>query len=373
MTAHTRNSCRISSSVGTPPGPQRGLTFPPHESVQTASAVPSASTAPPNSLRSSDGWVAYGRFIFESVSQFRSHQVESVAPGLLSFRRLVYRYDPSFVYAFQHTSHPDDSVWRTAQSALDRLVARESVDHLCVFVAGHDPAPTHGSPVLFSAQGKEFVAIANSYLTNEIIEFPATFNEFLMNLGPNNRRHMRGRRKMAERMGLRFEISSERGLIAPEECYRLGAHSRPYNYQPLVLDSWDAFAHRHPGFLNSCIRDREGTLVSYCSAVVEGDTAVMMYQLNDESHPELGLTMMHRGFLIERLIEQLHVSRIVLPRGISGHLKYAATTNSFTEVFFVRRSLSSYAKAIAMRIARPGSHQASIVCALGFLGALFAP
>jgi hypothetical protein len=349
------------------------LKLSPHESVQTANAVRSASIAPSTSLRSPDEWVAYGRFIFESVSQSQSHKVETVGPGLLSFRRLVHRYDPSFVYAFQQASHPDDSVWHTAQSALDRLVARESVDHLCVFVAGHDPTPTHGSPIHFSAQGKEFVAIANTCLTNEIIEFPATFGEFLMKLGHNNRRHMRGQRKKAEREGLRFEISSERALISPGERYRLGANSRPYSFQPFQLDSWDAFAHRHPGFLNSCIRDHEGTLVSYCSAIVEGDSAIMMYQLNDKSHPELGLTMMHRGFLIENFIEQLHLSRIILPRGIEGHLKYAATTNTYTEVFFIRRSLSSYAKAIAMRIASPGSHQASIVCALGFLGALFAP
>lgn len=349
------------------------MTFSPQENVQTASAVRSASTAPSTSLRSSDAWLAYGRFIFESVSQFRSHQVESVAPGLLSFRRLVYRYDPSFVYAFQEASHPDDSVWHTAQAALERLVDRESIDHLCVIVAGHDSTPANSSPILFRARGQVFIAIANTCHANEIIEFPATFEEFLMNLGPNNRRHMRGRRKKAEQMGLRFEISSDRALISPEERYRLGANSRPCSYQPLVLDSWDTFAHRHPGFLNCCIRDQDGALVSYCSAIVEGDSAVMMYQLNDKSHPDLGLTMMLRGFLIENLIDQLHLSRIVLPMGISGHLKHAATTNSYTEVFFMRRSLSSYAKAIAMRISRPGSHQASVICALGFLGTLLGP
>jgi len=341
--------------------------------MQTADAVRSALAAPSSSLRSPDGWVAYGRFIFEAVSQSRSHLVESVAPGLLSFRRLVYRYDPSFVYAFQEASHPDDSVWHTAQSALDRLVDRESVDHLCVFVAGHDPAPAPGSPILSSARGKEFLAIAKTCYTNETIEVPATFDEFLINLGPNNRRHMRGRRKKAEQAGLRFEISSERDLISPGERYRLGANSRPSSYQPTVLNSWDTFAQRHPGFLNCCLRDPEGKLISYCSVIAEGDSAIMMYQLNDKTRPDLGLTMMLRGFLIESLIEQFHASRIVLPMGISGHLKYAATTNSHTEVFFVRRSLPSYAKAIAMRLTRPDSHQASIVCAPGFFGNLFEP
>jgi hypothetical protein len=299
--------------------------------------------------------------------------VESVAPGLLSFRRLLYRYDPSLVYAFQEASHPDDPVWHTAKSALDRLADRESVDHLCVFVAGHDSAPAHGAPILSSARRKEFIAIAIPRYTNETIEFPATFDEFLTNLGPNNRRHMRGRRKKAERAALRFEISSDHALISPEERYQLGANSRPSSYQPTVLDSWDVFAQKHPGFLNSCIRDHEGTLLSYCSTIMEDDSAIMMYQLNDKDHPDLGLTMMHRGFLIESLIEQHHLCRIVLPMGISGHLKYAATTNSHTEVFFVRRSLFSYAKAIAMRLTRPDSHQASIVCAPGFFGTLFKP
>ncbi len=342
------------------------------ENTLSEKALQSNSAARSLPPRSPDAWAAYGRFVFESVSQHCSDKVETVTPGLLRFRRLTFHRDLSLVYAFQEAISPDDSAWHISNRALDRLIERESVDHLSVFVAGHEPATACNHPALCNACNGAFVGIANTYLTNEILEFPSTFDEFLMSLGPNNRRHMRGRRNKAERVGLKFEASSDPALVSKDERYRLGVDSRPSPYLPEAIDSWDAYASRQPGFFHCCIRDRGGALLSYSAAIAEADSAVMMYQLNDKSFPDLGLTMMLRGYLIEHCIEKLHLQRIVLPKGISGHLRFAATTNPVTEVFFVRRSLPSFAKAIAMRFARPDSPQAGIVRTPGFLGSLFA-
>lgn len=320
-------------------------------------------------VRQSDAWAAYGRFVFHSVSLRCSRSVESLDATLRFFRRPILHYDASLLYAFQDPASAGDSIWTTAERALGEIAASQSVDHLNVFVPGGQVATDSHEPVLHEALHGEFLGIANTYPTQEILEFAQTFDDFLMTLGPNNRRHMRGRRNKALKAGLQFIVSSDLNTFSFEERCRLGRNSRPCPYSREVLIAEDGFAHAQPGFFHCGLRSSEGQLLSYCSVFVEFDSAVMMYQLNHQDYPELGLTMTLRGFLIEHCIGA-GLRRIVLPMGISGHLEHAAVSNLVTEVQFVRRSPLSLAKALAFRLIRPESPQAKLVNAPGFFASM---
>lgn len=210
-----------------------------------------------------------------------------------------------------------------------------------------------------------YLGIAIPYETHEILEIPPTFEEFLKNLGPNNRRHMKGRQCRALKAGLKFTFTADAGAVDREERYQLGLQSRPCEYSKETIDAWDAYAQNQPGFFHCMLRDANGKLLSYSPAFSEQDSAVMMYQLNDANYPDLGLTMTLRGFMIQHLAES-GIRRLVLPMGISGHLQHAATTNTVTQVLFVRRSLPSVAKALLLGYRTPDSSQATMVGTPGF-------
>jgi len=273
----------------------------------------------------------------------------------------------SIVHAYQDCANRTDSVWSTAKRALRRNLERGPVDHLIVYAAGDVPPEDAAQPRLHHVMGAPFIGIALPYDTRDILELPPTFNEFLMNLGHNNRRHIKGRHQRAIQAGMKFELNSDPGIVNAEERYQLGLRSRPCVYARERIDAFNNFGLAQPGFFHCSLRSARGELLSYCMSFAEGDSAVMMYQLNDTNYPELGLTMTLRGFLIRQCIE-MGIRRLVLPMGISGHLAHAGTTNPIARVMFVRRSLHSAAQALLIRFLRPESHTATMVRTPGFAG-----
>ena len=163
---------------------------------------------------------------------------------------------------------------------------------------------------------------------------------------------------------MKFAID-RREVTSRVDRANLGLVSRPKAYTSEKLDEWDDLALAHPGFFQCALRSAQGDLLSCSTLFVEGDTAIMMYQLNDKNYPELGLNMTLRGFLIEHCIEA-GIRRLVLPMGISGHLEYAASTNSIAQVLFVKSSLTSIAKAALFRFLSPRSELALMVGTNGF-------
>jgi hypothetical protein len=218
---------------------------------------------------------------------------------------------------------------------------------------------------LYSALDGAYIAVAFPYKTHDVLEFPPTFEEFLRSLGHSNRRHMKARQEAARQAGITFAVSSDLSIVCPEERYLLGLLSRPTIYSRETIDAWNGYALSQSRFFHCMLRSPEGKLLSYCIGFIERNTAVMMYQLNHEDYPQLGLSMTLRGFLIQHLTG-LGVRRLVLPMGVAGHLKHAATVNTVAQVLFVRRSLSALAKALLLRLTIPTSHAALMVGTEGF-------
>jgi len=315
--------------------------------------------------RHPDSWAAYGRFIFSSVTTCCSHQVETVDPGLRVFQQPILGQSFSIVHAYQDCADRSDSIWSTSIGALRRILERGPADHLIVYAAGAVPHEDMTRPSLHHVMGGSFIGVAFPYETSDILELPPNFDEFLTSLGHNNRRHMRARRQRAIEAGIRFDLNGDPGIVDVEERYALGLCSRPYAYSRKRIDAYNRYAQAQPGFFHCTLRNTKGELLSYCMCFIEDDSAVMMYQLNNGNHPELGLSMTLRGFLIEQCT-RMGIRRLVLPMGISGHLKHAGTTNPVVQVVFVRRSLVSAGKALLIRLLRPGSCTARMIKISGF-------
>jgi hypothetical protein len=305
-------------------------------------------------------WAAYGRFIFFSISNRCSHNIQSIGLSLRFSRRTFLKQSLSIGFAFRDRSPQDRSLWEAAEQALRIISAREPLDHLNVFIEGELPSSTPDQPETRTILGGAYIAQAVSHDAAEVLELAPTFDQFLMQLGRHLRRDVRRRRANALKAGLRFEISRNPYAIKRTECYQLGRICRPSSFSRRSIDRWDLHAQSQPGFFHCALRSPTGKLLSYIAAFTEGDSVVMMYQLNDKNFPDLALNMALRGFLIERCIE-FGLRRIIFPMGIAGHLRHAATVSPVTEVVFVRRSLSSVVKAIVLGWRRPQTLRGRLV------------
>lgn len=297
-------------------------------------------------------WAAYGRFIFFSISNRCSHNIQSIGCRLRFSRRTFLKKDISIGFAFRDRSPQDHSLWEAAEQALHSISAQEPLDQLNVFVEGTLPSHSLEQAETRTISGGAYIAQAVSYDAAEVLELSPTFDQFLMQLGRHLRRDVRRRRANAVNAGLRFEITRDPQAILQEERYQLGKICRPRAFSRKAIDRWDLHAQSQPGFFHCALRSASGKLLSYIAAFAEGDSVVMLYQLNDKNFPDLALNMALRGFLIEHCIG-LGVRRIIFPMGIAGHLRHAASVSPVTEVVFVRRSWPSVVKAIALGLRRP--------------------
>lgn len=311
-------------------------------------------------------WAAYGRFIFFTISNRCSHSIQSIGRNLCFSRRTFLRKDLSVGFAFRNRSAQDLSIWESAEQTLRSISTQNPLDHLNVFIEGSLPAVDLEQPVTRTILGGTYIAQAVSCDTAEILDLAPTFDQFLAQLGRHLRRDVRRRRANALDAGLKFEISSDPGVITRAECYKLGRVCRPRAFSRKAIKRWDAHAQSQPGFFHCALRSASGRLLSYIAAFTEGDSVVMMYQLNDKNFPDLALNMALRGFLIERCIE-FGIRRIIFPMGIAGHLHHAASINQVTEVVFVRRSVLSVVKALILGWRRPQTLSGRLVKTPGFL------
>lgn len=328
-------------------------------------------SSPVACFRHPDSWAAYGRFISAAVHKRQTGDVRVLEDGRLHyFRSRILNRDASLLFAYQDCRNRSESIWATALHALQLLVSREHVDHLNVYVAGDICPQDPSGRTLRTVLNGEFVGLAFPYPTEDILEFPDGFEGFLRSLGHSNRRHMKARQKKALESGLRFEINEDYGSVSRTERYSLGLRSSPVPYTRRVLDAWDTYAVAQAGFFQCSFRTSGKQMLSYCMGFIEQDTAVMMYQLNDVSQEQLGLSMALRACLIQHCAT-LGIKRLVLPMGIAGHLRHAASTNPVSQVHFVRRSLPSVAKALLLRIFVPTSCAAQMVATPGFRARIF--
>lgn len=315
--------------------------------------------------RHPDSWAAYGRFIFAAVHTGCSGDVQILNEHLRYFRRPVCSLNAALVYAFSDCNRRDDSVWTTATRALRMISSRERVDHLNVYLAGEIERETMDRGGLRSVLNGTYIGMAIPSATRDILELGSSYTEFLQSLGHSNRRHMKARQAAALKDGMKFAVCSVESSVSATERYALGTMSRPYVYSRRDIDAWDAYAMAQPRYFQGSLRTSSGELLSCCIGFMEMDSAVIMYQLNHQAYPQLGLSLTFRGFLIEHCTSS-GVKRLVLPMGVAGHLSHVATDNPIVQIQFVRRSIPSIAKAILLRLAVPTSHAALLAATPGF-------
>ncbi len=129
------------------------------------------------------------------------------------------------------------------------------------------------------------------------------YNEFLEGLGPRTRRNLRYYRRKAEEQGLRFVPDL---TLADYESAMMALATREDAHSLRERDARDRrFFAQFGRPLLAGLAAPDGRLVSVLAGVRAGDDHVhLLSQFNDESLPGQSLSLVLRGYVIERLIEQ---------------------------------------------------------------------
>lgn len=185
---------------------------------------------------------------------------------------------------------------------------------------------------------------------HDILALARTYEEALASFGKHTRRNMRNTRKQAIGRGLHYAgLSADQ---APDEAELLALAKRnfPYVTPPRRLRKFQAYMRTTGRPFHSCVRAADGSLVSYCSAFLDHGRAYIAYQLNDVRLRDLGISLLHRGYLIEALISA-GIGELVFISGCSGTLQHSCQPVTVENTWVMHPSLSALARTAAISIA----------------------
>ncbi|MGA9718572.1 MAG: GNAT family N-acetyltransferase [Acidobacteriaceae bacterium] len=154
-------------------------------------------------------------------------------------------------------------------------------------------------------------------IPDEISDGDASYESFLNTLGPHTRRNLRHYRRRAEEQGYRFVPdlslaayeSAVRSLNRQADSPETREHDlRDHRFFAQFGSQFGQSGNQFGAPVLAGIAAPDGRLVSVLSGVLAGNHVHLLSQYNDESLPGMSLSLVLRGYLIERLIAQGIVS-----------------------------------------------------------------
>jgi hypothetical protein len=159
-------------------------------------------------------------------------------------------------------------------------------------------------------------------IPDEIPSEGANYESFLNTLGPHTRRNLRYYRRRAEEQGFRFvpDLSLAAYESAVRSLNRQADSPETREHDERDHRFFAQFGHTGSQFgapVLAGISAPDGRLVSVLSGVRAGNHVHLLSQYNDESLSTMSLSLMLRGYLVERLIAEGIVS-LHFVNGASG-------------------------------------------------------
>ena len=171
----------------------------------------------------------------------------------------------------------------------------------------------------------------------EVMPLEQDYEQMLASLGPHTRRNVRHVRKLAEAEGITFTFAT--GAFGVPERLRgpLGRQTEPYPVSLRRMRGFEAYADAAGLAFRSVLTAPGGGVVSYCCGFTEGETAYLLYQLNDQAWSRISPSLLHRAFLLEQLVAGI-CRELIYVHGCSGILNHACERMTMDRYFLMRRS-----------------------------------
>lgn len=177
----------------------------------------------------------------------------------------------------------------------------------------------------------------------EVMPLESTYRDFLQRLGQNTRHNMLKCRKQAKINEIKFLTSDSFELLPHLDIKKFSKKNMPFAVSSKELLKMIEFVTLQPRQFHASLSRPGGHPFSVGGGFIEGDLAIMTYQINDRNYRALAPSLMLRSFLVEYFIDS-GVRHLAFVGGCSGLLRYQCTPVPAIELLFVRRTVAARVK-----------------------------
>jgi hypothetical protein len=223
------------------------------------------------------------------------------------------------------------------------------------------PRPLDFPPGPVRRHGRYHFA-TTSEVAQEVLPLAPDYSTFLAGLGRSTRRNVEQCRRSAERNHFAFAWLAQAD-IDRNEIKMLCWNNIPRAVPPRKFASFLHYSNTQPRPFCGTLRDDAGRLVSLAGGFIEGELALMMFQLNSGVYRAVGPSLMMRSFIVERLIGE-NVRHLAFVGRCGGLLLHACERVAVSAALLVRDTPLSRLKHKSCVLAEPQSRIAQLSIAL---------
>lgn len=189
-------------------------------------------------------------------------------------------------------------------------------------------------------------ATIQPYQIREVMPLEDTYQNFLQRLGRHTRRNIVHARNRAQREALKFDFSVSAPLLDDSKLSAIAKHNMPFPTRPSRILKMTQFLKTQARPFQASLCHSDAQPFSVAGGFIEGDMALMIYQINDRAFYILNPSLTLRSFLVQELIEQ-GVRHLAFVGGCSGVLYHQCSAVPAVELLIVRRKLIARVKNLA--------------------------
>jgi hypothetical protein len=238
--------------------------------------------------------------------------------------------------------------------------------------------------LISSQENRRVVEVTGQpFKIREVMPLADTFESFLRGLGKHTRRNMVHAQSRAHRDGIKFCFTTAESSVDRSRLLTVAKLNIPFPTKPRQLLSTIQFLAAQPRPFQAHLSQLADHPFSIAGGFIEGDLALMNYQINNRIFRNLSPSLMLRSFLVQALIER-GVRYLAFVGGCAGPLYHQCTVVPAAEVLMMRRTSVARAKHFACRMIgnpkdrfrRLTPQFITVLCAVGyplmaFLGSAF--
>jgi hypothetical protein len=164
------------------------------------------------------------------------------------------------------------------------------------------PGMAHAALDPMVIRNRVMTAIMSARKMQEVMPLDDGFAHFLERLGRSTRQNVSRSLQQAAAENIDFSFVSGAAASTESALQKLAAKNMPLRQSFSKIASIERFVAAQPRPYQAYLTHRDGRLISLAGGFIEGDRALIAYQLNHRADRETSPSLTLRSFLVERLI-----------------------------------------------------------------------
>ena len=210
------------------------------------------------------------------------------------------------------------------------------------------------APDRFAIRNRSLTALMKAHTVQEVMPLGHSFEDVMEQLGQSTRRNVKRCLQLAAENNVEFSFSMDTPIPAAAHLRELSSHNMPRSKSFSKISSIVRFNAAQPRPYHASLTNREGRSMSAAGGFIEGDLALMAYQLNHRADRDARPSLMLRALLIQQLID-CGVRYLAFIGGGGGLLLHACERVSAPELLLISNTRSARIKHQACLLLQPNS------------------